>query len=65
MTANLYVVIEKPNEEEERRIKDAIDILEKIDSTIGKCSTNAWEDYPEFRKAATQLRRVLAGEWSY
>ena len=65
MTANLYVVIEKPNEEEERRIKDAIDILEKIDSVIGKCSTSAWEDYPEFRKAAAQLGRILAGEWSY
>ena len=63
MTANLYVVIEKPNEEEERRIKDAIDLLEKIDCEIGKCSTGAWEDYPEFREAAVQLKRILAGEW--
>lgn len=65
MTANLYVVIEKPNEEEERSIKDAIDLLEKIDTMIGKCSASAWEDNPEFREAATQLKRVLAGEWSY
>ena len=65
MIANLYVVIEKPDEEEERMIKDAIDLLEKIDTIIGKCSTTAWEENPEFREAATQLRRVLAGEWSY
>ena len=56
MTANLYVVIEKPNEEEERRIKDAIDILEKI------CRTDIEEYLENVTLYEKDGRTVVNGE---
>lgn len=65
MSADLYVKFSGINARDAEQIDNAIELLRKIDTMIGKASTTAWEGNPQFREVANDLEAIKNGTWEY
>lgn len=62
--ANMYVKIEKPVENDVKRIEDAIKLMNEIRHAIGKCTSDedAWEPFLDM---ANLLEDIKEGKYLY